>query len=113
MAINKVYAHPWNLADCSTHRAGNCIHHCTPRWSVSKHYKINRFLKFNQDDHPDFIMPNGDVRMIANIAGLVVGPHPSGDPKLSRCIQIVDGDLGGWLPASVVSMVTTQVNFSD
>ncbi|KAI8910124.1 hypothetical protein EDD86DRAFT_246523 [Gorgonomyces haynaldii] len=60
------------------------------------------------DDHPDFVQPDGDVRMLANIAGLVIEKHPSGDPKRCRCIQIVDGDLGGWLPKSVVSMVTTQ-----
>ena len=59
------------------------------------------------DSHPDFEPVKGDVRMIAKIAGLVCGKHPT-NPKLTRCIQIVDGDLGGWLPASVVSMVTTQ-----
>jgi sulfur carrier protein ThiS len=58
-------------------------------------------------DHPDFRPTKGDVRMTANIAGLIIGPHPTNN-KMCRCIQIVDGDLGGWLPASVVSMVTTQ-----
>ena len=33
---------------------------------------------------------------------------PSGNPRLCRCIQVVDGDLGGWLPKSIVSMITTQ-----
>ena len=60
------------------------------------------------ESHPDFVEPEGDVRMIAHIAGLVVGPHPSGNPNLCRCVQVVDGDLGGWLPKSIVSMVTTQ-----
>lgn len=60
------------------------------------------------DSHPNYTSKSGHVRMLASIAGLVVGPHPSGDPKLCRCIQVVNGDLGGWLPASVVSVVTTQ-----
>lgn len=58
--------------------------------------------------HPLYTPRPSDVRMLAKIAGLVIGPHPSGDPRRCRCVQIVDGDLGGWLPASVVSMVTTQ-----
>ncbi|KAJ3274211.1 hypothetical protein HDV01_003284 [Terramyces sp. JEL0728] len=60
------------------------------------------------DSHPDYKVPSGDVCMTAEIAGLIVGPHPSGNPKRSRCVQIVTGDLGGWLPASVVNLVTTQ-----
>ncbi|KAJ3260417.1 hypothetical protein HK103_000559 [Boothiomyces macroporosus] len=60
------------------------------------------------DSHPDYKIPSGDVCMTADIAGLIVGPHPSGNPKRSRCVQIVTGDLGGWLPASVVNIVTTQ-----
>ena len=60
------------------------------------------------ESHPDFIPRQGDVRMLANVAGFAIGPHPSGDPNRCVCVQIMDGDLGGWLPASVVSLVTTQ-----
>ncbi|KAI8902832.1 hypothetical protein BC833DRAFT_571767 [Globomyces pollinis-pini] len=60
------------------------------------------------DSHEDYKSVDGDVRMIATIAGLVIGPHPSNNPKICRCVQIVNGDLGGWLPPSVVSLVTTQ-----
>ncbi len=30
------------------------------------------------DAHAGFVQPDGDVRMLANVAGLVIGPHPSG-----------------------------------
>ena len=60
------------------------------------------------DDHPNFVEPDGDVRMVATLAGLLVTPHPSGDKNRCRMIQIMDGDLGGWLPKSVVAMLTTQ-----
>lgn len=69
-----------------------------------------RFLNVTKsiDSHPKFVPRDGDVRMLANVAGFVIGPHPSNDPSRCICIQIMDGDLGGWLPASVVSLVTTQ-----
>jgi hypothetical protein len=59
-------------------------------------------------DHPNFQPESSHVRMTAFISGMIVGPHPSGDPKRARCIQVLHGDLGGWLPGSVVQMVTTQ-----
>lgn len=57
--------------------------------------------------HPLYISDAGDVRMLAHIAGTLVEPHPTVD---GACIvtQIVDGDLQGWLPKSVVSLITTQ-----
>lgn len=48
------------------------------------------------------------VRMNAKIAGVLVMDHPSGDKNRCRVIQITDGNLNGWIPKSVVSMVTTQ-----
>lgn len=60
------------------------------------------------DSHPNYQSKAGDVRMIAKITGTIASPHPSGNPKLSRCIQLIDGDLSGWIPASLVSMVSTQ-----
>lgn len=69
-----------------------------------------RFMNVTKsiDSHPDFVQRPGDVRMLANVAGFIIGPHPSGDANRCVCVQIMDGDLGGWLPASVVSLVTTQ-----
>ena len=57
--------------------------------------------------HPSYISDAGDVRMLANIAGILVEPHPSVE---GACFvtQVVDGDLQGWLPKSVVSLITTQ-----
>jgi hypothetical protein len=68
-----------------------------------------RYMNVTQSipEHKDYQPVKGDVRMTAAIAGIIVGPHPT-NPKFSRCIQIMDGDLGGWLPTSVVSLVTTQ-----
>ncbi|KAK6094778.1 hypothetical protein MT418_005056 [Batrachochytrium dendrobatidis] len=59
------------------------------------------------DSHPNYESISGDVRMMAHLAGVLVGPHPT-KPNMTRCFQIVDGDLGGWLPQSVVGLVTTQ-----
>ena len=57
--------------------------------------------------HPSYISDAGDVRMRADIAGTLVKPHPTAS---GACLvtQIVDGDLQGWLPKSVVSLITTQ-----
>jgi hypothetical protein len=60
------------------------------------------------DSHKDYTSNVGDVRMIAKITGIIAQSHPSGNPKLSRCIQVIDGDLCGWLPSSLVSMISTQ-----
>jgi hypothetical protein len=64
-------------------------------------------IKVLSNPNSEFEAPAGDVMMTAFIAGLVISKHPT-NPKLCRCIQIIHGDLGGWLPKSVVSMVTTQ-----
>jgi hypothetical protein len=68
-----------------------------------------RFMNVTKsvDSHPDYVQAKGDVRMLAHIAGQIIGPHPT-NPKYCRCIQVVDGDLGGWLPQNIVSLVTTQ-----
>ena len=57
--------------------------------------------------HASYISDVGDVRMLAHIAGTLVQPHPSVE---GACLvtQVVDGDLQGWLPKSVVSLITTQ-----
>ncbi|RKO99758.1 hypothetical protein CXG81DRAFT_27496 [Caulochytrium protostelioides] len=60
------------------------------------------------EDHPDYVSPPNHVRMEAKIAGQVVYPHPSGDPFRCHLVQLVDGDLKGWLPKHIVAMVTTQ-----
>ncbi|KAJ3020420.1 hypothetical protein HKX48_000828 [Thoreauomyces humboldtii] len=60
------------------------------------------------DDHPQFNAKSSDVRMLARIAGQVIQPDPEGRPRMCRVVQVVDGDLGGWLPKGVVGMVTTQ-----
>lgn len=36
------------------------------------------------DSHPKYQQASGDVRMLANIAGLVVYPHPT-NPRYCRC----------------------------
>ncbi len=48
------------------------------------------------------------VRMDAKIAGQIVGPHPSKNPNLCRVIQLIDGDLKGWIPKALVALVTTK-----
>ncbi|KAI8924381.1 hypothetical protein BC831DRAFT_436543 [Entophlyctis helioformis] len=74
-----------------------------------KRLSDGRYLNVTKsvDSHPDYEPESGDVRMLAKIAGVLVGPHPT-KPNLTRCYQLVDGDLGGWLPKSVVSVITTQ-----
>ncbi|KAJ3114729.1 hypothetical protein HDU96_001728 [Phlyctochytrium bullatum] len=57
---------------------------------------------------PGFTPRAGSVRMQASLAGQIVGKHPSGKERLCRVVQIMDGDLGGWLPKSLVAMITTQ-----
>ncbi|RKO83960.1 hypothetical protein BDK51DRAFT_48540 [Blyttiomyces helicus] len=58
--------------------------------------------------HPAYESKAGDVRMLAHIAGQVVGPDPEGRERMCKIVQVVNGDLGGWLPKSVVALVTTQ-----
>ncbi|KAL2918534.1 hypothetical protein HK105_201935 [Polyrhizophydium stewartii] len=74
-----------------------------------KRLNDGRYLNVTRsvDSHPNYKSQPGDVRMLAHLAGVIVGPHPS-KPGVTRCFQLVDGDLGGWLPKSVVSVVTTQ-----
>lgn len=76
----------------------------------TKLLSAGRYLNVTKsiDSHPHFIQESGDVRMNARIAGQIVEPDPQGRPRMCRVVQIVDGDLGGWLPKSIVSMVTTQ-----
>lgn len=57
--------------------------------------------------HPLYVARSGDVRMLAHLAGAMVEPHPQ-DEGCSLVTQIVDGDLMGWLPKSVVAMISTQ-----
>lgn len=61
-------------------------------------------------DHPEHAgleSRKGDVRMHIKIAGQKISPHPT-QKGCARVVQLVDGDLGGWLPKSIVSIVTTQ-----
>ncbi|KAJ3299322.1 hypothetical protein HK104_009347 [Borealophlyctis nickersoniae] len=69
-----------------------------------------RYLNVTQSipSHPLHNPADGHVRMLATIAGQIVGPDPLGRPGMCRVVQVVDGDLGGWLPKKVVSFVTTQ-----
>lgn len=48
------------------------------------------------DSHTLYTDEQSHVRMVCDLAGLVVQDHPSGDLKRSRCVQIIDGSLGGW-----------------
>ncbi|KAJ3055812.1 hypothetical protein HK097_009116 [Rhizophlyctis rosea] len=70
----------------------------------------NRYLNVTQSipSHPQHTPRPSDVRMIARIAGQVVSPDPLNRPRMCRVVQIIDGDLGGYLPKKVVAMVTTQ-----
>ncbi|KAJ3175197.1 hypothetical protein HDU87_006432 [Geranomyces variabilis] len=78
--------------------------------SFTKRLAPSRYLNVTKsiDSHPAFIPHEGDVRMIANIAGQIVEADPEGRPRMCRVVQVVDGDLGGWLPKSIVAMVTTS-----
>jgi hypothetical protein len=71
--------------------------------------KDRTYLNLTTDlqDHPALVSRPGDVRMHIKIAGQRVGPHPT-ESGGSRVVQLVDGDLGGWLPKSIVSIVATQ-----
>ncbi|KAI8814372.1 hypothetical protein BJ742DRAFT_333388 [Cladochytrium replicatum] len=60
------------------------------------------------DSHPKYTARKGDVRMELHVGGQIVSPDPAGRKGFCRVVQIMDGDLKGWLPASVVSLVTTQ-----
>ncbi len=59
-------------------------------------------------DHPAYHSRSGDVRMLARLAGQLVERDPLGRPNACRVIQVMDGDLCGWIPQAVVSMITTQ-----
>ena len=45
------------------------------------------------DEHPNYQQRSGSERMIAHLAGLIVGPHSSKNPNLCHCVQIIDGTL--------------------
>ncbi|KAJ3143283.1 hypothetical protein HDU90_000040 [Geranomyces variabilis] len=78
--------------------------------SFTKRLAPSRYLNVTKsiDAHPAFIPHESDVRMVANIAGQIVEADPEGRPRMCRVVQVVDGDLGGWLPKSIVAMVTTS-----
>jgi hypothetical protein len=69
-----------------------------------------RFLNVTSsiDAHSAYTSRSGDVRMLARIAGQLVERDPQGRPGVCRVIQVMDGDLCGWIPQAVVSMITTQ-----
>jgi hypothetical protein len=46
--------------------------------------------------------------MKINIGGQIIYASPSGRPNACRLIQIVDGDLGGNVPMSLLSMLSTK-----
>ncbi|KAJ3043891.1 hypothetical protein HDV00_003929 [Rhizophlyctis rosea] len=71
----------------------------------------NRYLNVTTSipSHPQHTPHPSAVRMLARIAGQIVTPHPDPEKKhMCRVVQIIDGDLGGYLPKRVVAMVTTQ-----
>ncbi|KAJ3383404.1 hypothetical protein HDU92_004231 [Lobulomyces angularis] len=57
--------------------------------------------------HPAYKADPNYVRMQANIAGIVCFKHPT-KSNLTRCVQIIDGDLKGWIPKAIVALVTTK-----
>ena len=59
------------------------------------------------DNANGFLPRKNAVRMIAHLAGQVVTAIPD-RARMCRVIQLIDGDLGGTLPKSLVSMITTQ-----
>lgn len=69
-----------------------------------------RLLNVTQSipSHPLHHPPKNAVRMTARIAGQIVSPDPLGRAHMCRVVQVIDGDLGGWLPAGVVGLVTTK-----
>ncbi|KAJ3183728.1 hypothetical protein HDU85_002157 [Gaertneriomyces sp. JEL0708] len=60
------------------------------------------------DSHPQFAFRKGDVVMNARIAGQIVEPDREGRPRMCRVVQLLDGDLGGYLPGSILNLVTTK-----
>ncbi|KAI8922432.1 hypothetical protein DFJ77DRAFT_421613, partial [Powellomyces hirtus] len=76
----------------------------------SRQLGSSRYLNVTKsiDSHPDFIPQSCDVRMIANLAGQLVEGDPEGRPRMCRVVQVVDGDLGGYIPKSIVNLVTTK-----
>lgn len=83
---------------------------CTLVCSFAKKYDEHKYLFLSQsiENHPDFKPVSGDVRMTAHLAGQLVLPDPQNRPNFCKVVQILHGDLGGWLPQNVVSLVTTQ-----
>ncbi|KAI9343753.1 hypothetical protein DFJ73DRAFT_961077 [Zopfochytrium polystomum] len=72
--------------------------------------KDGRYLNVTQsvESSKNYTPRSGSVRMKAYLAGQIVSPDPKGRPNFSRVVQVMEGDLGGSLPQSLVSMVTTQ-----
>ncbi|KAJ3082491.1 hypothetical protein HK102_001648 [Quaeritorhiza haematococci] len=58
------------------------------------------------ESHPGYSSRAGDVRMEAKLAGQLVMPDPEGREHVCKVVQVVDGDLKGWIPKSVLSMVS-------
>ncbi|KAI9207794.1 uncharacterized protein BJ171DRAFT_491497 [Polychytrium aggregatum] len=80
-----------------------------------------RYLNVTQStEHDGFPDQAGIIRMHCQIAGQIVGPvdatemmargfvPPSVGEKMCKVIQVADGNLKGWIPASVISFVATQ-----
>ncbi|KAJ3152942.1 hypothetical protein HDU86_005397 [Geranomyces michiganensis] len=78
--------------------------------SFTKRLGPSRYLNVTKsiDSHPAFVPHESDVRMVARIAGQLVEADPGGRARMCRVVQVVDGDLGGWLPKGIVAMVTTS-----
>jgi hypothetical protein len=43
------------------------------------------------EENPKYQPRKGSVRMKVRLAGLVIGPHSSKNPKMCHCVQIIDG----------------------
>ncbi|KAJ3102663.1 Collagen type IV alpha-3-binding protein [Phlyctochytrium planicorne] len=80
--------------------------------SFLKKLDDGRYLNVTKsvDSAPGYVPRASSVRMQAHLAGLIVGPADGAKPgeRKSKVVQIMDGDLGGWLPKSLVAMITTQ-----
>ncbi|KAI9104513.1 hypothetical protein DFS34DRAFT_576076 [Phlyctochytrium arcticum] len=80
------------------------VESCIRKLGPSRYLNVTRSIP----SHPDFTPQKGNVCMTAHIAGQLVEPDPEGRQRMCRVVQIVHGDLGGWLPKSVVNAVTRE-----
>ncbi len=78
--------------------------------SCSKKIGENKFMSFNQSipAHKLYAAKKGDVRMDVKIGGQIIFPDSKGRPDMCCLVQIVDGNLNGWIPSSLLSMLSTQ-----